>query len=158
MSVLILLAVSLFQVSLAQETPPLTRTVIYTAKVLTDASSIDSFDVIFPRLATGGYPVVLGNLGLAFKTTVTTGDEDSLTAWLRPLRRLTSSTYFISVNDSFNIFQELDWTTGVWYAWPTYISTPISYGPCDGVRVYMRYTDTGVGSDGVTVIPYSIVQ
>ena len=119
-----------------------------------DDAGTDSMVYIFPRISAQSYPVVWGNIGIYFKVTTVSGDTDSLSVWFKTKRRLTNSTFVNCANDSFIVFDELDWTSGAYYCWPDQDSNPILFGPCDGIVIYWRYTDTGASDDSCRVVPF----
>ena len=136
---------------------------------LSDEVPLDSMIILFERTsttigskeATKGLPTVEGNLGVWFQPTSIIGDADSLSVWMKTLYRTSialSPSYTICANDSFNIFNNLDWTSASWYCWPNQNSSPIMFGPCDGVVIYFRYTDNGAGNDSLRLKPFATVQ
>jgi hypothetical protein len=143
----------------AQIIPPLVRTVGGSDSTfgLGHTVTTDSMFYVFPRAASGSYPVVEGNLSVYFKTTTVAGATDSLSVWMKTLRRVTGSTFAICDNDSFKLFDELDWTSGNYYCWPDQNSDPISYGPCDGVVIIWRFLGAGA-SDSLRIVPRITVK
>lgn len=141
----------------AQEIPPLVRTIggADSTFKLIGAAGTDSIYYRFPRVTTGSYPVVNGNLSVAFKQDSLGGVTDSLTVWMKTLRRV-GTALVICENDSFNLFNQLDWKNGGYYCWPDQNSTPISYGPCDGVLIIWKHT--GAAADSSKTTPYVTVQ
>ena len=124
-----------------------------------ETTNLDSGQFLFNT----GYSVKNANtngnisINLLITESGTGTDEDSLTVYFRPIYyNPASSSYLIAHDiDRDTVVAYLDWDDGGFYPYPI---TSV-YGPCQGVQVYIDYTENdGANADSLYAIVWITEQ